>query len=149
VRAEIRVLGERKAAQRFHDMAVAAETNGGFFRAAARVLLRATSQRFAEQPWLPLDRDTIRQKARSNSDLRVLRASGALERALTVWGAPGQTLEYDNDELRFGIDQQGQVFYGRFHQHGEGVPQRTILTVTQDIRTRLRTAYRNHIMGRV
>ncbi len=147
MRAEIRVLGEQKAAKRFRDMALAAENNSAFFRAAARILMRATSQRFAASPWVPLDKETIRQKARKGRDLRTLRATGTLERALTVWGAPGQKLDYDDDELRFGLDSAGAAHYGRYHQAGASVPKRKILTV-EGVSHRLQVAYRNHLLGR-
>lgn len=129
-------------------MALAAENNGSFFRAAARILMRATAQRFSASPWLPLDKETIRQKTRKGRDLRVLRATHTLEHALTVWGAPGQKLEYDDDELRFGLISNGFAYYGRFHNAGEGVPTRKVLAVTTEVRRRLRTAYAHHIMGR-
>jgi hypothetical protein len=147
VRAEIRVLGEKKAAMRFRDMAVAAENNSSFFRAAARILMRATAQRFSASPWVPLDKETIRQTARKGRDIRVLRATHTLEHALTMWGAPGQKLEITDDELTFGLTPNGAAYYGRFHQTGASVPKRKLLSV-EGAQNRLNVAYRNHIMGR-
>lgn len=148
MRAEIRVLGEDKAAMRFRDMASRAANPAGFFKAAARIIMRATAQRFAEQPWQPLDKDTIRQKARAGRDLRILRATGRLEQALTLWGAPGQRLDIGVDELLFGLAPTGVAYYGRFHQAGEGVPKRKMLEVDTSLSNRLRVAARNHLMGR-
>ena len=126
-----------------------AGATGEFFRRVARLLLDQHRERFLRSPWLPLDPDTVRRKARQGQDPRILRVTGTLERALTVWGAPGQKLQITPDELVFGLEQSGAAYYGVFHQRGEGVPKREVVKATQATRRRVAEALRDHLFGRL
>jgi phage gpG-like protein len=77
--------------------------------------------------WAPLQPSTIAEKARKGLDPRVLRATGELHRSLTERGDPHQELHITPDFMLFGSN----VEYARFHQRGEGVPQRRPLGFTE------------------
>lgn len=151
MRVNLDATGHVRAAAHVRDIGDAAANPQPFFRAAARILMRAVRDRFTVNDWAPLDVDTIRRKTRSGMLPGTLRARGKLERALTFWGAPGQLLTIEADELRFGIDQQGDAFYGYFHETGRGVPQRQMLRPvarSRSVRRKLQDALRNHLLGR-
>jgi len=76
--------------------------------------------------WPPLKESTKESKARHNYDPRVMRATNALHRALTSPRARGQIDERDTDEFRFGTD----IPYARYHDTGQGVPQRKLIELT-------------------
>lgn len=121
-----------------------------FWHRAARTVLRHNRKRWASAlGWPRLDPDTIRRKVRERKDPRTLRATGALERALTVFGAPGQRFDPGPEEMRIGLDRQGIAFYGLFHQRGEGVPQRVVIRKTTTMRRDVRDALRDYVLGRV
>lgn len=76
----------------------------------------------------PLAQSTRERKRRQRLPSKVLRETGGLEFALVVRGAPGQLLEFNRHEVRFGIKGgRSPVYYGRFHQKGRGVPKRIIV----------------------
>lgn len=135
-----------EAAAKLERFADNAEDVQRFFRTVADLLMAQSRRRWNTEPgWRPLEWSTVQRKARSK-DPRVranahhtLRATGALERALTVWGAPGQKLVTTDDELAFGIYVGGElkgghraadVWYGVIAQKGVGEPKREILKAT-------------------
>lgn len=149
MKIDLDVRGEDIAARRLRQFAEHAKDGRRFFDRVAKVLLaeeRALWRR--KSGWPPLDPDTIRRKAREGQPARLMHATGALERALTVWGAPGQKLHIRNDRLEFGIDPNGPVSYGIYHQTGRGVPKRVILDTTRSTRHRVRDALYDHLFGR-
>lgn len=149
MRAEIEVFGATETARHWDQIAERSAAPLDFLRAAGRTLLRTTAARFDRQPWKPLRPGTIRQKARKGQSPQILRATGRLERALTVWGAPGQKMDLEGDELVFGLIPNGKAYYGNFHQRGKGhFPKRKILAVNKDTRDRLQVAAREFLLGR-
>lgn len=136
------------AAGRLRDLAHRSEDATEVFGKIARLLMRDEAERFSRSRWTPLDPDTVRQKAKAKRDPRILRATGRLRAALTVWGFPGQRLDIGPDELVFGLDDQGPAYYGKFHQRGEGVPKRTIVQATPNTRREVREALLDHLLGR-
>jgi hypothetical protein len=139
-----------------------AEETRRFFQKVADLLMEQSRRRWNTEPgWRPLEWSTIKRKARSK-DPRVranahqtLRATGALERALTVWGAPGQKYEVRDDEMAFGIYVGGEkkggiraadVWYGVIAQKGVGEPKREILKATRATRRRVEEALRDHLL---
>ena len=148
MRVSVDVTGERLAAGHVRDVGNAAGNPAPFFRAVARMLMRATRDRFTREAWVPLDADTVRHKAKAGQDPRILRATGRLEHALTFWGAPGQRLEFLPEEMVYGLSQTGVAYYGKFHQAGRGVPKREMLKMTQRLRVRIRETFRHHLAGR-
>lgn len=150
LRLDVSVRGDDIAARRLRELAGRAEDARLFFRQVARIMLDESRRRWQSSGfarWAPLDPDTVRRKVRQGQDPRILRQTGALERALTVWGARGQVLEFDRDEARLGIGQQGAVFYGVFHHRGEGNPMRPVLGVTSRLRQRALEALHLHLFG--
>lgn len=83
--------------------------------------------------WDELAPATIARKARKRQDTAVMRATGALERSLTVTRGRGAVRRGSKLQMRFG----SSVFYGRFHQGGKGEPQgvkrRVILAVSDQL----------------
>lgn len=149
MRISLDVTGEDVAARHLEGLAQRAEDARPFFERVSNILLSEERALWRTQPgWVPLDPDTVRRKAREGVSPRILRATGALERALTVWGAEGQRLEIQGDRLVFGIDPDGPVSYGMYHQYGQGVPRRPIMQTTRSTRTRVRDAMYDHLFGR-
>lgn len=143
---DLDVSGDERALRRLLRIAHGAESPRPFMDRVARLFLRETKGRWAASPWAPLDPDTVRRKARQGQDPRVLRATGALERALTVWRAPGQQLKIKPFELVFGLRHGGTAYYGRFHQQGRGVPRREILSITPQMVRRVHQALRDFLL---
>lgn len=156
-------VGSDLAAGKLERLADNAEDTMRFFRTVSELLMAQSRRRWNTEPgWRPLEVSTIRRKARSK-DPRVranasqtLRATGALERALTVWGAPGQKLVIDRDELAFGIYVGGElkdgsraadVWYGVIHQKGIGVDKRLILKATGSTTRRVEQALHDQLFG--
>jgi len=117
--------GDKQAAASVH----AVGERGGDLRGAAakvRTIVRqAQEQRFDSAGfgrWPALKQSTIENKARTNSDRRPLRKTGALYRSLTAARARGQVDDRKRDSLAFGTN----LPYARFHQQGKGVPQREL-----------------------
>lgn len=149
MRVSLSARGDGIAAARLRRLAANAENAAPVFRAIARILMEGERERFARSGpgWRLLDPDTIRKKARANppQDPRTMRATGTLERALTVWGAPGQYLDVRPLELVFGLEHAGEAYYGAFSQRGEGQPKRRVVGVSRTTRDRVFDAMRAHL----
>lgn len=59
---------------------------------------------YASGGWVPLRPSTIAKKAAAGQDLRILHATLAMQRSLTVPGAPGQVRRITRDEMFVGTD---------------------------------------------
>lgn len=149
MKISIEVRGDRSTVVQLRRFAENASDARPFFRHVGELLLEQSRRQWRSQSgWAPLDRDTIRRKLREGQSPRILRATGALERALTFWGAAGQKDVIRSNELVFGIDPLGPVSYGIYHQEGRGVPRRPILPETRLLRPRIREALYDHLFGR-
>lgn len=150
MRIDLTVKGDEVAAERLRHFAANAEEARPFFQTVSRILMDETGDRFRRRGpgWDPLDRDTIRQKAKvGKGQAGILRLTGALYRALTRFRAPGQRLDIGDTELVFGLDRKGVAYYGAFHQTGKGVPQRRFLKKTARTKRRIREALLDRLMG--
>jgi hypothetical protein len=96
--------------------------------------------------WAPLDEDTVRQKG---GNARILHLTGVLERALTTWRAPGQRLRIGRESMQFGLAPNGAAYYGRFHQYGESVPERTVLEWPLGAPDKASSILLRHLQGRL
>jgi hypothetical protein len=77
-----------------------------------------------------------------------MRESGALERALTVRRARGQTIRAGRQQLVVGLNSNptSKVFYGRFHQKGQGVPKRKVVVFDKQAQRRVSPIIRDYIV---
>lgn len=73
----------------------------------------------------------------TDGEPRTLHRTGALERALTRRGAPGQQFSPRRNEVIFGLDRQGPAYYGHFlHPRFRliGLARRDRATLTDELR---------------
>lgn len=91
--------------------------------------------------WPKLAEATRQLKAKRGSDPRILRATGALYRALTSAKAAGQLDVRHPTELRFGTT----IPYATFHDLGKGVPQRKPIDLTSHDRDRITKAIEEYV----
>jgi hypothetical protein len=149
MRVNVSVTGVGPQALRLRNLSARMLDARPVFPAVARILMADERARFDTRGfgrWPALDPDTIRRKHARGQSERVLQATGRLKAALTVMHAPGQRLDIDRLELRFGIDRQGDAYYGQFHQGGHGVPKRTIISVTPRLRTQISGRVRQFVV---
>lgn len=143
---ELSERGSREAAENLRGIGRRAMNARPVWDKLARWIMSYDAGRFRAQPWKPLDADTVRQKGNK----RILRLTGTLERALTIWHAPGQTLDIEDDAMRFGLDPRGVAYYGAFHQLGKGVPVRKVLDLPPRAASRRAgELLLDHLMGRL
>lgn len=125
---EIKQHGTAKAVS---DLAKLGERGSDIRRVSEKVrsVYRKAEERTFDQSgpgWPPLADTTRDRKLREGLDPRPLRATGALYRALTAARAAGQIDIREPTEFRFGTT----LPYARFHDSGEGVPQRKPIQLT-------------------
>lgn len=147
MRLSVDVFGDVLVADRLRRVSQRLEYARPFFERVGRLILEANKQHFRSASWTPLDPDTVRQKARKGQSRGILRATGRLERALTVWGAPGQKMRIDHDSVTVGIDPLGEAKYGLFHQEGRSVPKRPLVNPNRLQIARVHQALQDHIFG--
>lgn len=118
MRLDIEATGVTQAGERVTLIGDRARDPRPVLSEIADELLGAERRLFATgRGWAPLKRSTVQRKAREGLDPRPLHATGRLERALSVRGAPGQLLQITRDELRVGLPRGRSVaFYGRFQK---------------------------------
>jgi hypothetical protein len=92
--------------------------------------------------WAPLTRQYLSAKTSTGRDPRVMRATGALERALTTGRGPGAVAETTPTAATFGTDLDRAMFA----QRGSGRRRRRVLVVTRPRRTRWSRMIRDHLM---
>ena len=144
--------GATEAAARVNRLADNYNDSYGFFLKVEQIFLKQSRARWSRNGygWKPLDADTIRQKAKKHQSGGILRATGALEKALTVWKAPGQKRYFGGEFFLWGLLIGGSkgrdAFYGHFHQKGKGVPKREVLKATQATRRNVKKALEEHLM---
>lgn len=91
--------------------------------------------------WPKLAEATREWKARRGLDPRILRATGALYRAMTAARAAGQVDERHPDELHFGTT----LPYAKYHEQGKGVPKRDPIELTSQDRHKITQAIEKYI----
>lgn len=136
VRLDIGIAGDQQFVRRMqlrHERVAHAYP---LFSAVADFLLRVDRAQFdldgayGGKGWDPLKPATIARKARRGEDLRIMRATGMLERSLTKRGAPEQLLRIGDQEMTFGT----HVPYAKYHQsllpRTSDLPRRPLLQLT-------------------
>lgn len=96
--------------------------------AAHRARFRGQGQR-----WKPVKASTIKRDLRGGRDPRLMINTGALMRSLTARNAPGQIIRVTPTTLIFGTN----IWYAKFHHHGDGVPKRTVVGLTRTQRAKI------------
>jgi phage gpG-like protein len=125
--------GEKLIARRIERLAGRAVAARPAFQAIGSTLRGYETRLFDSQgtsggaTWEPLKESTIRQKARSGLDPRVLHATTRLRRSLTEEHHPDHVERATDDSLSFG----SRVPYAGRHQRGRGVPRRRPLQYTE------------------
>lgn len=96
------------------------------FEQILKLIVGRYRRRFAGGEWKPLAPATVERKSRQRLDPRVMRAHGALERALTAPGrAPGRTQSIGKSTVRVGVGKK--LFYARFQHFGtDTIPSRPL-----------------------
>ncbi len=117
-------------------------------REVGEYLQRAEGRQFASEGqygsggWAPLAASTIASKQRQGLDSRILHATGALRDSLAGEGT-GALREVTRSQLIFGTT----VPYARFHQLGQGVPQRRPLEAPEGDRREMVRILQRAIVG--
>lgn len=142
------VNGADSAARHIREIAHRAESPRQFFVEAAQMIVRDNKQLWQHNAWSPLDPDTVRRKASQNQPRQTLRATGTLERALTVWRAPGQKFEVDRNKMTIGLEPRGVASYGQYHQSGQGNPRRKILEMSRSTKDRVLKTLLSYLVGK-
>lgn len=93
--------------------------------------------------WAPNAPSTLARKTRKGEDLRPMRATGALYRALSTGAGPGAINELSRDELTLGVRMKKAVVA----QRGSGRRRRRLIAINRRTRTRWTKIIRDHIMG--
>jgi morphogenesis family protein len=111
-------------------------------------LQRSTKRRFdtegASAGWPRVAASTLARDARGRRDPRLMRASGALEKALTADRARGGIRRRLKTQMRFGTS----IFYAHFHQVGQGVPRRVLLDMDQRQVAAAADTLERHVVGK-
>jgi hypothetical protein len=92
--------------------------------------------------WRPLAPATIAAKARKNQDPRIMRATGALHRSLTLDRGRGALRRKSKYQMRYG----STVFYAQFHQEGHGVPKRILVEADAALQRRIVDALERYVV---
>ena len=77
--------------------------------------------------WLPNTEKTAAEKKSKGLDPRPMRATGALERSLTIKGAPGMIHNVDDDGLTFGT----KLHYAQFSQFAKDATRKRVVVTLQ------------------
>jgi hypothetical protein len=119
---ETQIIGETAAATKINLMGARATNATPAFIAIREILLRGHEQQFESKgaflgtPWPPLAASTVERKIRQGQSSEVLKATGALEEALT--GGAGKVGTVGKSFARAGVS--GKLFQARFAQAGAG-----------------------------
>lgn len=93
--------------------------------------------------WRPDTPRTLARKAKRGQDPRVMRASGALYRALALGQGEGAINKLTADELTLGTS----LVQGRVAQRSSGSRRRRVLVVTKRRRAKWLRIIRDHVMS--
>lgn len=95
--------------------------------------------------WAPNAPSTLARKARQGHDLRPMRATGVLYRALTTGHGEGAVNHLSRDEMTIGVRLKRAVVAQRRGPNDRR--RRRLVVVTRRTRTRWTKIIRNHVMG--
>lgn len=94
--------------------------------------------------WQPNTKSTIASKIAKGLDTRPMRATGALEKSLTTFGAPGQIRRGGGKTLEFGTS----IWYAHFSQNPKNPRRkRVVVSLLPKTRKGLRQIVLDHIIG--
>lgn len=137
MRFDVSILGDealRRDLEQLGDKA--SDMKPAFWAVLRSVLVPRLRARFSGSGWEPLSESTVEWKNRRNLDPRIMRATGALESALTASGkASGRLQTVGKSTVRVGAGKK--LFYARFHQFGtDKMPKRELFGWEQSDRSR-------------
>lgn len=95
--------------------------------------------------WPAVAASTLKRDAQGGRDKRLMRSTGALERALTAERARGGVRRRLKTQARFGTS----LFYADFHQRGRGVPKRVLLHMDEREQNRTARTLERHVIGKL
>lgn len=129
---ELDVTGVDRNRARFMGMARRADDLRGVGDKILDEFAAAERRHWNALPWPPLKKSTRDRKRRQGLSPRRMHATGLLERTLTrvneTSRAHGLAARVGRDEIVFGIKGgHSDIYYGRFHQRGQGVPKRVVV----------------------
>lgn len=143
---ELSVHGDAQAERRLTHMGRKAEHTHPILSDLADELIAGERRWWRGPRWVPLAASTRERKLREGLSPRAMRATGRLEAALTVRGAPGQRLDITHDSVTFGLQPGGAAYYGKFAQKGIGEPKRVVIPApTPATRVALRMVVKRHL----
>lgn len=94
--------------------------------------------------WAPLAESTIASKRSRGLDMRILHATGALRRSLTIMGARDSVTRTVGDVFEFGTT----VPYAKWHQHGTSrMPRRRPVQLPERGRRQVVRILQQHVMS--
>lgn len=139
MRFEFDVAGDRQVSRRLLRIGSYAGDARPVFSSIADLIFAENEKQFASEGahasggWQPLAAATLESKRRAGLDPRILHATLALERSLTVRGDANQLLRIRRDELRLA----STLPYGGAHQNpkaGSRLPRRRPVELTEAAR---------------
>jgi hypothetical protein len=117
VRFEFNTTGVDRASGTLFGAADRASNLRPAFNRIADEWISSERRQFASRKgWTPLAESTLERKRRLGQPLTRMRATGALERGLTVRRMPGQTIRLNRQSMTVGLKPNGKLFYGRFQE---------------------------------
>lgn len=151
----IDVFGDTQFSRELLRIGDRAEDMTPVFRELADDFLQMEREQFDSEGrhsggWTPLKPSTIESKQRRGLDPRILHATLALRKSLTVLGAAGQIRKISADELVLGTDVRSEEGfpYPAAHQRPlRGQTRRRIIEFTPFKRVEWTKAIQRHILG--
>lgn len=147
MRFQLDVDGDEEARNELNRRAGRAQHMKPALERVLGVIVARYRRRFQGGEWKPLASATVERKSRQGLDPRVMRASGALERALTAPGrTAGRTQSVGKTQARVGVGKK--LFYARFQHFGtESIPARPLFRWERDDERRALEILDRHLFG--
>lgn len=127
MRFDIDIRGDEDLVDELDQLGEKAKDLRPAFNRVLKIIVARYRRRFGGGgQWAPLSPATVERKSRQGLDPRVMRASGALERALTSPGrTSGRTQSVGKSTVRVGVGKR--LFYARFQHFGtDHIPARPL-----------------------
>lgn len=137
--------GQQGAIRRFKGIETRVDDFSPVLQKIGKSFRTGEKRRFTTQgggTWAPLTAKTLKAKARAGQDVRILRATDELYRALTTGKGPGAVNEISKDSAAFGTDLKAAIFA----QRGSGRRRRRLVVVDKRRRARWTTMIRKYIL---
>lgn len=127
MRFDIDIRGDEDLREELDDLGDKSKNLKPALNRVMRIIVARYRRRFSGGgQWQPLSTATVERKSRQGLDPRIMRASGALERALTSPGrTAGRTQSVGKSSVRVGVGKK--LFYARFQHFGtDHIPARPL-----------------------